>query len=623
MKLFITYSLFSAFFSWLSPVGQPAQVVVSGSPAEEPLTTELKRPDGTYYRVLDWTLGGMVYVKPVARPLVAPTLSATKVDELFTDTGVTGFSPGDVIRYTIVISNTGNMDATGVQFNDVIDANTTLVPGSLETSPVAVNDSYSSLGNVGITVPVGNGLLVNDFDIDNAPNPLTVTGVNTAGTQGQVTFNANGSFTFMPNAGFEGTTTFTYTVTDGTFNSTGTVTVTVNEVIWFIDNNAGVNGDGRLGTPFNSLPNFFPGAADDPGDIIFLYRNTATNYTGPLTLQNTQVLIGAGASQSIVAITGITVPSFSNALPATGGANLPVIALAAASNNVTLGSANKVHGVQINSTVAGGTALIGSSVGNLKVREVVVSHTNGTAVNINGGGALDVIFRSVSSSNASTGITVQNTTGSFEITGSGGTDGSGGTISNITSRGAQFSSASNVALRNMTFTNANTVDGGVCGAADNSGCNGAIHLNSVTNVELDNVDINGTTEQGVNVRNVSGFVMSGCTLINCGVASSGSDTEESCLYAVNMSGTGSISGSSLTFASERAAVIYNTNQTLTLSVSGSTFGQTQAMTLGADAFEFDGLGSSNSTLDFSSCTFTTPKTNGLQVISDNTAQTSV
>lgn len=615
MKLFITYSIVSALLSWLGLEPQPTTQTPATTPVGEQIqSAPADSAAAKGRRVFDWTLGGVFIVTEQAP--MAPMISATKVDELFVDNGATGYSPGDVIRYTIVINNAGSMDATGVTLTDVIDANTTLVPGSLESGPIPFADAYNCLGNVGINVPAGSGLLVNDVDLDNAPNPMTVTAINTAGTQGQVVHNANGSFTFMPNAGFEGMTTFTYDVTDGTFTNTGTVTITVNEVIWFIDNDAAGGGDGRLLTPFNTLPAYFPGAADDPGDIIFLYRDVATNYAGPLTLQNNQVLIGAGASQSIVAITGITVPPHSNPLPPTGGGNNPVIAHTA--TNLTLASANKWHGVNISNTT-GGTAVTGASVGNLQVRDASINHTAGTALSISAGGVLDVIFKSISASNATTGVTVQNTTGSFEVTGTGATDASGGTISNITQRGVQFSNSTNVTLKNMTFTNANTVDGGVCGAADNSGCNGAIHLNAVTNVDLDNIDINGTVEQGLNIRNTSGLSLTNSNLINCGSSSSGSDTEESCLYAIGLTGTCEIVNSSLTFAAERAAVIFNSSQTLTLNVSGSTFGQTQAMLLGADAFEFDGLGTSNSTLDFSSCTFTTPKTNGLQVISDNTA----
>ena len=221
--------------------------------------------------------------------LIAPSLIATKVfTQVGIDNGPTGPSPGDVLEYTVVITNAmGAMDATGTKFTDTIDPNTTLVAGSLKTSVVAINDAYSTVGNVSISVPAGSGLTSNDVNLDG--DLLMVTGVNTAGTQGTVTFAVGGSFTFNPNPGFEGSTTFTYTVNDGTFNSTGTVTVTVTGMIWFIQTGATAPGDGRLGSPFSSIANFNSIASDDPNDNIFLYTGS---YSSSLTLLNGQNLIG-------------------------------------------------------------------------------------------------------------------------------------------------------------------------------------------------------------------------------------------------------------------------------------------------------------------------------------------
>jgi hypothetical protein len=112
-----------------------------------------------------------------------------------------------------------------------------------------------------------------------------------------------------------------------------------------VDANAATNGDGRKTSPFNCLrgPGCFDsttsgGAADDPGDFIFLF-SSANNYTGGLTLLNNQSLIGGGASASLATITGFTVQAYSDTLPATGGAN-PVITTAAASTNGINLSAN-------------------------------------------------------------------------------------------------------------------------------------------------------------------------------------------------------------------------------------------------------------------------------------------
>ena len=64
----------------------------------------------------------------------------------------------------------------------------------------------------------------------------------------------------------------------------------------------------------------------------------------------------------------------------------------------------------------------------------------------------------VDSNNATNGIVLNDDTGSFTVTGTGAA-GTGGTIQNITTRGASFINASNISLTNMNFTNASQNDG--------------------------------------------------------------------------------------------------------------------------------------------------------------------
>ncbi len=72
---------------------------------------------------------------PVPRPApapFAPAITATKVDSYPSSPGPA--QPGETITYTVNITNKGTTDATGVTFNDTIDANTTLVPGSVQNA---------------------------------------------------------------------------------------------------------------------------------------------------------------------------------------------------------------------------------------------------------------------------------------------------------------------------------------------------------------------------------------------------------------------------------------------------------------------------------------------------------
>ena len=288
------------------------------------------------------------------------------------------------------------------------------MPGSLIVSPIAVNDAYTTIGNVGISVPVGQGVLANDLN-PNGSGTLTVTnaGSFTTAGGGAVTLNADGSFTYNPAAGFRGPTdSFNYTLGNGTgLTNTATVTITINGMIWFIDNSLASNGTGRLSNPFNNLPSFAainsPGAnRPAAGDNIFLYRQVATNYAGPLTLLNNQKLIGQGATASLATITGLTPQPYSAPLPATGGTN-PIIA--ASVTNITLASGNTMRGVTLSNS--GGTALTGNNFGTFTAADGGISNGSGPAINLTTGNLAATFVNVFSTNSTTTGINLSATTG--------------------------------------------------------------------------------------------------------------------------------------------------------------------------------------------------------------------
>ncbi|GAB6390181.1 VCBS domain-containing protein [Stutzerimonas marianensis] len=91
-------------------------------------------------------------------------------------------------------------------------------------APVAVNDSLIANEDTPVTYTAAQ-LLGNDSDPDH--NPIAIASVN-SGTGGSVVLNPDGTVTFTPDANFNGTATFTYTVTDGSLTSNAaTVIVTV------------------------------------------------------------------------------------------------------------------------------------------------------------------------------------------------------------------------------------------------------------------------------------------------------------------------------------------------------------------------------------------------------------
>jgi hypothetical protein len=505
--------------------------------------------------------------------------------------------PGSQLDFTVTITNSGADDALGTTFQDILDSNLTYVPGSLKVTPIAVNDSYNCIGNVGITVNTAGGVMANDISPDGA---ALLAYVQFGPTHGTVSLSQNGSFIYNSNPGYSGTDSFSYLLASSTGKtSIGTVNITVLAPIFFVNNAASAGGNGTLSSPFKAVQDV---PVSTTGSV-FIYTGTGSSGT-TLTLSDNQKVIGQGATASLISILGITVPTYSNALPSTGGTNPNFSVL-----NLKLN--NDVQGVTLTGTTA---TMAGTSVGNLKVRDVTISGGTAVPVNIGAGGTLDCIFKSISANGATKGISVANSTGSFQVLGTGTTAGSGGVIQNITNRGAEFISCTNVTLKNINFINSNTA--GVCStpAVDNSGCNGAIHLKSVTGVDLDNISITGTNNAtGININNVTTFSLKNSTLTACG--SNTASSEVGGIYALNLGGTCSITNTNVNDSWGRGFYAHNgilsSNPILNLIVTGCQFKNSFNRANGGDNFIFQGYGTSNTTLTLKGNDFSNAKTYGL------------
>ena len=350
----------------------------------------------------------------LASPLV-PTVSATKTDALFTDVdGDLQADPGDTLTYTVNVNASGD-DATGVTFTDTVDPNTAFVPGSLTATPVAVDDTYAATGNVRISV-AAPGVLGNDFA--GVPNATITAPPITSTNGGNVTLNADGSFTYNPPAGFEGTDTFSYTLTNTPGSNSATVTINVSGMIWFINNTAAActtlaGGCGRLTNPFSSLSAFASlnnGSGNNPAanDNIFLYESAA-DYFSTVTLLNGQRFIGQDATASLSAITGLTPPSYSDPLPAMNSGNATIVNITSAGNSITVASGNTLRGFTGGNSV---TDIFGTSFGTLTIADVTLNGA-GQALNLTTG-TLAATFNSISSNSATTtGISLTGVAGSL------------------------------------------------------------------------------------------------------------------------------------------------------------------------------------------------------------------
>jgi uncharacterized repeat protein (TIGR01451 family) len=468
---------------------------------------------------------------------VSPVITATKTDAFAPGGDVNGnglFDPGDTIQYTVIISNTGSGDATGVQFSDNPDTNTTLVPGSLSASPVAVDDAYTATGNLSISIAAGSGVLANDYMGLNPAATISVSDT-TSTNAGTVTVNADGSFSYEPAAGFTGADTFHYTLSNSTGSSVGTVTVTVSNRIWFINNAAGAcssSCNGRLSHPFAGLSSFIAAAVDASGDVIFIYQGTGS-YAGALTLKTNERLIGQGDALNAITL-GFTPAPNGPALPgATGNPTL----------TGTLTLAGGVTVLALNLSTGTSNGMVGSgSISGITVGDGLnVTTSTGTAVSLtNVGGAFT--FKSISANGGTNGIVLSSTTGSFTVTGNGGSCTSagtctGGSIQNTTI-GVSLSNAASVSLDRMFIQN--TTDSGVKGT-------------TVTDFSFTNGKIDASGTAG------------GTDTSNIAFNNTGAGTEQ------NLTGNVTITGNTLTNAHYQGVDIFNYNGTISnLNVSNNT-----------------------------------------------------
>jgi hypothetical protein len=127
-------------------------------------------------------------------------------------------NPNGSFSYTAAPGTTGDDQFYYEAYNGHLYSNPTQVLIHINTPTLAVDDKYATF--VGNPTAVTGNVLLNDIDHDITNNqPDTLTAILVAPpdpTKGNLTFNANGTFTFTPSANFtSSTTTFTYKVNDG------------------------------------------------------------------------------------------------------------------------------------------------------------------------------------------------------------------------------------------------------------------------------------------------------------------------------------------------------------------------------------------------------------------------
>jgi hypothetical protein len=126
--------------------------------------------------------------------------------------------------YTPAAGFVGTVSFTYQDSDGTYLSNVATVSIAVAKSPVVSDPSYTACLDTTLTVPASSGLLANASD----PNGLPLTAILVGGpTDGSLTLNSNGSFSYTPNAGFTGTDNFTFRVSDGVVE-TNPLTASIN-----------------------------------------------------------------------------------------------------------------------------------------------------------------------------------------------------------------------------------------------------------------------------------------------------------------------------------------------------------------------------------------------------------
>ena len=468
--------------------------------------------------------------------------------------------------------------------------------------PRAVDDARNATGNIQIVTTGRSNFSVLSNDVFPVADPVLITAFDATSVRGgNVTMVSNtGTFSYNPPAGYEGTDTFNYTITNAAGSDVGTVTITIVGMIWFINTAPPAaacttigNTCGRLTNPLTSLPAFEAANGGvtmngtdvrDPeaGDHIFIYTGSS-NYVGPLTLEANQRVIGQGANGTLQALSGITPATDSDTLPTTTNsvAGRPTIG----TNGFTLAANNRLYGLAFSNT--SGAAITGSSVGALILADIGINNpsSNGAGINLTGGTSVELTgANNTIVTRSGVGLNISNVTINTNNV----------TLKSISvgNATADPDPASGIILSN-TGTTAGTHgsliivgDGNVAVGGNSSGGtiqNTTSHGISLTNTRapsITNINIQSATGSCIDGTGVVNFTLVNSTINNCGTIGVGDTSnvafnDQSVGTENNLSGVVNISNNILTNAAFHGVDVYNHAGTISdIDINGNTITST-------------------------------------------------
>jgi len=274
----------------------------------------------------------------------------------------------DANRTITVMPIAGGMTTVTVTVDDGADtADETFLVTVTNAGPLAVDDAYPAIGNTQMTVAPVDGVLANDTDGDSDPLGVTAGTIATS-MGGSVDLAADGSFVYTPPVGVAGVAdSFDYTVSDGFESDTGTATLNLGSLVWYVDNTESPSGDGSSTAPFQSLAE--AQAASGLDDIIYVYAGdgTTAHQDAGISLKNGQTLVGQGVELVVDGVSLVpagTPPVITN----TGG------------NGVTLSKVNVVHGLTIDTPL--GDGVNGNSIEDVTLEDLTILRTGGQGIDV-------------------------------------------------------------------------------------------------------------------------------------------------------------------------------------------------------------------------------------------------
>jgi hypothetical protein len=561
----------------------------------------------------------------------------------------------------------------------------TITVNDINDAPVAVDDFFDdahantdAIGNTklsisvpGQTGPVKNGTgttLTGDHDEDTLPSAdtLTVT-IPATTTNGTIlSSTTDGKFVYLPNTGFTGNDTFDYTLSDGQGGTdTGTVTIQVQNPIWYVDDSALGAGSGRSTDPYKSLSSLSGVDFDEAGETIFVYSGSQTS---GIPLEASQVLWGephglVADGTTLVAAGGTnpTISSVGDAITLANGVDVQRVDVTGATSggvgikgvavtNATVGSNTTVAGATGGAVsltgAATGTITIASTINNAVGAGVTVSNRSGGAVTLSGNVTVTAGGGAGVSLSSNTGATVDltgqlalttNTNTGFTATGGGTITAPNANNAITTTTGTAVNVANTtIGANDLVFkkVDVNTTGAGapaagivvnntgtagqfvVTGTGTTAGSGGLIRattgigvsLTSTKDVALSNVKVQDTGNHGIQGTSVNGLTLTGVE-----VAGAGDADNERAVDLTNTAGTFAIVGGTYSDASDDLVHFQNTNQNATVNVSGSATFKDLTTVSANNAIQLVPDGTSALTASITNSTFTNLKNSSLNV----------